>query len=145
MIFSRLGEEGLTDSDVAVFEAFTCAMFGHTKLNSIDEARYAYFKDKCKPKASSKPSGSLKYVDPSLFPPCSSVLLQQIRRSWFIAKLYKNATVVDPLVGCTPLDYSFELGNGVIQIRWYYGQQVPPEVDADEDEDSIEYLSLIHI
>ena len=137
-VFSRLGEEKLTDNDVVLLEEFTCAMFGYTKLSSINEARYSYFKSKCTPKASSKPLDSLKSVDPSLFPPCSSVLLEQMRRTWYIAKLYKNATASDPVEGYTPLDYGFELVHGSIQVRWYCGEQVPREVEEDDDVDEDE-------
>ena len=83
---------------------------------------------------------SLKSVDPSLFPPCRIVLLQQIRRTWYTAKLYKNATALDPVAGYTSLDYGFELVDGCMQVRWYCGEQVPPEVEEDDnvDEDEID-------
>ena len=48
-------------------------------------------------KEAAKPLECLKNVDPYLFPSCQQVLMQQIKRSWFIARLYKNAAVADPL------------------------------------------------
>ena len=43
--------------------------------------------------------------------------MQQIKRSWFIAKLYKNATVADPLANYTLLDYGFELTGNYVHVK----------------------------
>ena len=51
--------------------------------------------------------------------------MQQIKRSWFIAKLYKNAAVADPLANYTLLDYGFELIDNYVRIKWFDGEQVP--------------------
>ena len=78
---------------------------GYRELTSRNKARYLHFKSKCKPKEAAKPLECLKNVDPCLFPLCKQVLIQQIKRSWFIAKLCKNAAVADPLANNTLLDY----------------------------------------
>ena len=134
-VFSRLGEEELTDLDIAVMEAFTCAVFGYPKLSQINEARFAFCNEKCAPETSSSPLDRLKSVDPNLFPPCQSVLLQQIKRTWFLAHLYKHATESDPLGSIIPLDYGYELIDGRMGIKWYEGDQVPQEMDESDDED----------
>ena len=100
-------------------------MFGYSKLTSINEARYLYFKSKLKPKEAAKPLDCLKNIDPCLFPPCKQVLMQQIKRSWFIAKLYKNAAVADPLANYTLLDYGFELTDNYVHVKQFDGEQVP--------------------
>ena len=82
--FNKMGEEDLSDEDIDEIESFTCSMFGYSKLTSINEARYLHFKSKCKPKEAPKPLDCLKNVDPCLFPSCKQVLMQQIKRSWFI-------------------------------------------------------------
>ena len=51
--------------------------------------------------------------------------MQQIKRSWFIAKLYKNATVADPLANYTLLDYGFELTGNYVHVKQFDGEQVP--------------------
>ena len=131
--FNKLGQEELTVEDADVLESFTCTMFGYDKLSSINEARYHYFKSKCKPKEVAKPLEFLKHVDPSMFPPCQSVLLEQIKRAWLIARLYKNASAADPLENCSLLDFGYELVDNLVQIKWFDGDQVPAEAEDDVD------------
>ena len=134
-VFSRLGDEELTEDDLATMEEFTCCLFGYPKLKHINEARYLYFQAKCKPKSTEKPLDCIKSVDPSLFPPCRSVLIQQIKRAWLISKLYKNAIVAEPLQGVSALDYGYELVDGSIHIKWFDGDQVPTMVEEEEEEE----------
>ena len=108
-------------------------MFGCTNLKNLEEARYSYCQAKCKPETYSEPSEALKHVDPSMFPPCRSVLVQQIKRSWLVAKLYKNATSPEPLSNCTPLDYGYELIETCLQVEWHDAEQVPQEVDEESE------------
>ena len=131
-VFSKMGDEQLTDEDIDILEAFTCSLFGYKKLKSIDEARYLHFKNKSKPKESRKPLDFLKHVDPSLFPPCRTVLVEQIKRTWFITRLYKYATDAEPLAHYTLLDYGYQLQDGRIHIKWFEGLQVPLEAEDDD-------------
>ena len=131
--FNKMGEEDLSGKDIDAIESFTCSMFGYSKLTSINEARYLHFKSKCKPKEAAKPLDCLKNVDPCLFPPCKQVLMQQIKRSWFIAKLYKNAAVADPLANYTLLDYGFELIDNYVHVKWFDGEQVPQGTEDNDD------------
>ena len=132
-MFNKMGEEDLSDEDIDAIESFTCSMFGYSKLTSINEARYLHFKSKCKPKEAAKPLDCLKNVDPCLFPPCKQVLMQQIKRSWFIAKLYKNAAVADSLANYTLLDNGFELIDNYVHVKWFDGEQVPQGAEDDDD------------
>jgi hypothetical protein len=134
-VFSKMGEEDLTDTDFDVLEQFVCALFGYKKLKSINEARYLHFKNKCKPKESSKPLDFLKNVDPSLFPPCRDVLVQQIKRTWYVTKLYKNATAAEPVANYTLLDYGYQLLDGHVHLKWFDGEQVPQEAEDDNEDD----------
>ena len=59
--------------------------------------------------------------------------MQQIKRSWFIAKLYKNAAVADPLANYALLDYGSELIDNYVQVKWFNDKQVPPGTEDDED------------
>ena len=130
--FNKMGED-LIDEDIDALESFTCSMFGYSKLTSIYEARYIQLTSKCKPKEAAKPLGCLKNVDPCLFPPCKQVLMTQIKRSWYIAKLYKNAAVPDPLANYTLIDYGFELIDGYVHVKWFVGEQVPQGAEDDDD------------
>ena len=96
-----MGEEDLCDEDIDPVESFTCSMFGYSKLTSIKEGRYLHIKSKCKPKEAAEPLDCLKNVDPCLFRLCKQVLMQQIKISLFIAKLYKNSAVADLLAKYT--------------------------------------------
>ena len=59
--------------------------------------------------------------------------MQQIKRSWFIAKLYNNAAVADPLANNTQLDYAFELIDNYVHVKWFDDEQVPQGVEDDDD------------
>ena len=131
--FNKMGEEDLIDEYIDALESFTCSMFGYSKLTSINEARYLHFKNKCKPKEAAKALDCLRNVDPCLFPACKQVLMEQIERSWHIAKLYKNTAVADPLANYTLLDYGFELIDGYVHVKWFDSEQVPQGAENDDD------------
>ena len=133
--FTRFGEEDITKDDISTIEEFTCHLFGFPKVKSINEARFIHFQNKCKPKSSEKPLDCIKSVDPSMFPPCRSVLLEQIKRAWLVARLYRNATLAEPLLDVSPLDYGYELIDGRIQVKWFLGEQVPAIIEEDGDSD----------
>ena len=59
--------------------------------------------------------------------------MQQIKRSWFIAKLYKNAAVAAPLANNTLLDYAFELIDNYVHVKWFDDEQVPQGAEDDDD------------
>lgn len=64
------------------------------------------------------------------------VLVQQIKRTWLLATLYKNATETDPLGSLTPLNFGYELTEHGMCVKWYEGEQVHPEVDGNAEENS---------
>ena len=51
--------------------------------------------------------------------------MKEIKRSWYIAKLYKNVAVADPLSNYTIIDYGFELIDGCVHVKWFDCEQVP--------------------
>ena len=65
-----------------------------------------------------------------LFPPCQNVLLLQIKRAWFIAKIYKSAYEQYPALDLSPIDYGWKLSDGYLEIRWFDGEQVPSEIEC---------------
>ena len=123
----------MIDEDIDVLESFTCSLFGYRKLTSINEARYLHFKSRCKPKKAAKPLDCLKNVDLCLFPQCKWVLMEQIKRSWYIAKLYNNAGVADPLANYTLLDYGFDLIEVYVHVKWFDCEQVPQGAEDDNN------------
>ena len=112
--------------NIDVLESFTYSISDYSKLTSVNEARYLDFKSKCKPKEAAKPLDCLKTVDLCLFPPCKRVLMEQIKISLCIAKLYKNDAVTDPLANYTLRDYGFEFIDSYVYVKWFdAGEQVP--------------------
>ena len=89
------------------------------------------FEAKSKPKGTKRPLDGIKSIDPSTFPPCKKVLEQQIKRAWYIAKLYKTATHQYPCEEYTPIDYGWKLSSykEYLEIDWFYGDQVPQEIE----------------
>ena len=59
--------------------------------------------------------------------------MEQIKISWYIAKLYKNAAVTDPLVKYTLLDYGLELVDGHVHVKWFDGEQVSQGIEDDNN------------
>ena len=51
--------------------------------------------------------------------------MQQIKKLWYIAKLYENAAMTNPLANYTLLDYGFELTDGYVHVEWFDSEQVP--------------------
>ena len=64
------------------------------------------------------------------------MLLEQIKRSLYIVKLCKNATVADPSANYILLDYGFELSDVYVHVKWFYGEQVHQGPEDDEHSDS---------
>ena len=108
-------------------------MFGSTKLTSTNEARYLYLKSKHKPKEAAKPLDFLKNVDLCLFPPCKRVLIEQIKISWYVTKLYKNAAVADPLANYIRLDCEFDLIDDYVHVKWFGSEQVSQSAEDGDD------------
>ena len=59
--------------------------------------------------------------------------MQQIKRSWFIAKFYKNAAVADSLANYNLLDYGFELIDNYVHVKQFDGEQIPQGAEDDDD------------
>ena len=98
------------DKDVTeITEEYTCQLYGYTKQVDIHEVMKTHVEIKTKPKQSKKPLECIKSIEPTTFPPCRDVLIQQINRSWFIAKLYKSASLPHPTEDFTPIDFGWIL------------------------------------
>ena len=87
-----------TNEVMETIEKFMCCLFGYTKLSDINQARCRNFEKKCKPKSASKPLDYIKSVEPTLFPPCKDVVIEQTKRAWYVSRLYKRAYKDDPSI-----------------------------------------------
>ena len=86
--FVALGNLDLSENVIVDIEEFTCHMYGYPKNKCINDVLKAEFDKKCKPKPGKNPLDCIKSVDPTTSPPCSKVLLQQIKRASYVAHLY---------------------------------------------------------
>ena len=137
--FAKLGYEDLTNEVMETIEKFICCLFGYTKLSDINQARCRHFETKCKPKSASKPMDYIKSVEPTLFPPCKAVIIEQTKRAWYVPRFHKGAYRYDPTFGFTPIDFGWQLNNGnKIEIKWFEGEQVPTELEESNDNDDDE-------
>ena len=126
----------LTRDVTEIIEEYTCHLYGYKKQADIHEIIKTHFESKTKPKPSNKPLECIKSIEPTTFPPCGDVLIQRIKRSWFIAKLYKCASLTHPTEDLTPIDFSWILNGKFLAIKWFEGLQVPQEFE------NVDYLSV---
>ena len=135
--FSSLGEQENVDPNVvADLEAFVCCLYGKPNLKSTNTARHLLFHDRFSPKNVAKPLEKIKEADSSSSPPCQAVLLQKIKRSNFVASVYKGAIRAIPTLQ-KPEDNGWNLQNGSYILHWFDGKQVPDNVCSHIDDNAI--------
>ena len=78
---------------IEIIEEYTYHLYGYTNQGDIHEVIKTHFKSKTKSKSSKKPLECIKSIEPTTSPPRRDVTIQQIKRSWFISKLYKSALI----------------------------------------------------
>ena len=145
-VLAKLGESTEVSPDVLCgLETFVCALYGMHKLHKVDDARYAAFQQKYSPTKHSDPLDKIKGINPSSMPPCHSVLLNKIRRTNYVATLWKKARVHQPCV-LKAEDHGWKLNESAYRINWFEGEQLPQNIvdildekDPDSEEDSSIY------
>ena len=137
--FVALDNFNLLENVITDIEEFTCHMYGYPKNKCINDVLKAEFDKKCKPKPGKNPLDCIKSMDPTTLPPCSKVLLQQIKRACYVAYLYTTAYDAYPAFDLFPIDYGYKLSeNGEsLEMHWFDGNQTPDsieklEIDGDE-------------
>ena len=143
--FVALGNLDLSENIISDIEEFTCHMYGYPKNKCINDVLKAEFDKKCKPKPGKNTLDCIKSVDPTTLPPCSKVLLQQIKGACYLAQFYSTAYDTYPAFDLFPIDYGYKLSeNGEsLEMHWFDGNQTPVsveklEIDGDEGNNSTE-------
>ena len=136
--FESLGAVPLSTETISVIEEFVCWMYGYKNLANINEVRYRMFEAKSKPSSSKRPLDGLKSIESTSFPPCQKVLLQQIKRAWYLAKLYRSASEQYPCLDISPIFFGWKLFDGQLEIHWFDGEQVPPEMECSNPAEEME-------
>ena len=102
---------------------------GYTKQADIREVIKTHFESKTKLKPSKTSLECIKSIEPTTFPPCRDVLIQQIKRNWVITKLYKSASLPHPTEDRTPIDFGSILDGKFLVIKWFERLQVPKQLE----------------
>ena len=116
--------------------------------SSVNEARYEVFKSKYAPSSIQSPLAKIKGADASMMPPCQQVLLQKVKRSNYVAFMWKHAHTAEPVLE-HPEDHGWTLQNGQYRVKWYDGEQMPGDISnsviqdvlTDNDSDSELYAA----
>ena len=149
-VFVASGNLDLSENIIADIEVFTCHMYGYPKNKCINDVLKAEFDKKCKPKPGKNPLDCIKSVDPTTLPPCSKVLMQQIKRACYVAHLYSTAYHAYPNFDLFPIGYGYKLSENrkSLEMHWFDENQTPEsieklEIDGDEgnnpDEDDVDF------
>ena len=114
--------------DESAVTSYVCALYGF-KSRDINEARYKAFMHigSCKQK---QPLARIKKINCASLPPCSKTLANHIKRSNFVAKMWKRADQIDPSDGESPLNYGWMVTDDGIQFDWFAGSSVPTSLTS---------------
>ena len=132
--FVTLGNLDLSENIMPDIEEFTCHMYGYSKNKCINDVLKTEFDKKCKPKPGKNPVDCIKSVDSTTLPPCSKVLLQQIKRAYYVVHLYTTAYDAYLAFDLFPIDYGYQLSqNGEsLEIHWFDWNQTPNSIEKLE-------------
>ena len=135
--FTQLGSSEVIDREVAtILEEYVCSMYGIKNERDVNEVRTRLFKKVYGPGNLNKPLEKIKSADPCCLPPCKDALMQKIKRSNYVAHMWKNAQHSDPVT------FSPE-GNGwrvhdqdqqKLEFVWFEGKQTPDKIYVENDE-----------
>ena len=95
-VFSKLHDwDAITEEDIQIVEGLVCAMYGKKRFQSVDELHLELFLKKHKPNNDSLVDNARK-LDSATLPPCSRVLLKKLKRSSYIARIWRNCLNTNP-------------------------------------------------
>ena len=143
-VFSSLGSIPFEQRIFEEIERYVSIMYGFKRTCKINDLIKSMFEEKSKPTISSRPLENIKSMDTNMFPPWKVIIEQQTKRAWFIAHLYKTAVEEHPPINHTPIDWEQVKNQEYLQVKWFEGDQVPPQleltdtdIDTEESEDEI--------
>ena len=101
----------------------------NVKLKHINDVRFAMFKQKYAPKKEDEPLNSIRGINPSIMPPCLSVLQNKMYRTNYVASLWRNATLSKPDI-LKPEENGWLLDDGAYKVTWFDCDQIPSSLAA---------------
>ena len=82
------------------------------------------------------PCKKIKGINTSMLPLCQSALYEKVRRTNFVATLWKGASIPEPC-SLSPMENGWVLVDGSYKMTWFEGDTVPQDVwrilDADTE------------
>lgn len=146
-VLAKLGEEWCVSEEVVSgLEAFTCAIYGRSRVTSVDELRCILIQEKCESK--SVKLSKLPNVDLYSFPPCKRALQQHIFRANYQMAIWRRASepIIDVPNATDGHGWTYVCGEMV--PLWYEGNCLPQilvddcrilnEKDAEDNDSSSE-------
>ena len=140
--FGQLGESVVLHADILKsLEEFVCAMYGSSNIDEVNIARFHIFSKLYAPKDPHQPLDKIKSSDPCCVPPCRPVLLEKVKRSNYVANLWKHAAMPRP-TDIEPAGHGWKLvQNNTLEIVWFEGSQNPMDIrfsssDVEDDDNS---------
>ncbi len=115
-------------------------------MTSVNDARYAIFRQKYAPINATEALAKIKTADSSALPPCRNELIQKLQCCNYVAYMWKHAYQNNPLhgLGLDPCNSGWKMKNGQYGIEWYEGEQMPKDIEKnieslpeDDDEDTV--------
>ena len=136
--FGFLGESVTVPMEVSnAIQRFVCIMYGQQNLLFVDKAREMMFDNKYAPTNRDQPFDKIKKVEASSLPPCFSTLLEKIRRSNYVAYMWKRANLSDPRLP-DPEESGWVKKDSKYQLNWYTGNQLPSNLQANLEENGLQ-------
>lgn len=127
-LFATLGNsQTMSDSTVSACESFVCHLYGKINTTKVNTARHVIFQQTYAPRTLDNPLNAIKGINPSSMPPCSKVLLNKLKRSNYVASLWKKAASQNPCQS-TPAGNGWVLVDNTYTIDWYDGDQLPKDI-----------------
>ena len=130
-------------------EEYTCAIYGNSRLSSVDELRLFKLKEKCE----GKPTTAMRNMDMSTLPPCRKCLIQHIKRVNYQISIWKSSHIAQPNIPVPSERHGWTRVNGDLEPLWIEGQVLPHRladilldtIDADSDEEGEEEDSDVEV
>ena len=138
-------KENICEKDQEVIEKFVCKMYGVGYLKSVDDARLEIFHHKCKPSCTKEQLSIAKKMDACYLPPCSKVIHQKLKRTQYVARLWKSAVVSEPFCPESAEKMGWKLQNDRYERNWFEGDARPKLADVISADEDIEHQEECNI
>ena len=127
-----LGNTDKVDLDVAaVLEEFVCCLYGLKDVSHVNDGRLYLFKKLYAPEKQDDLLGKLNLSDPCCLLPCRAVLEEKIKRTNYVAFVWKHARKAEP-VHFWPVGYGWRVNeNNKLKIVWFEGPQMPKKLSLE--------------